>query len=77
MSAYVKPVIDLKELTRRTQRYVLNEEMSYAEAIVEICEQMEIEPEDMARIIKGPLKDKLNAEAESRNIIKSQTRKLY
>jgi len=45
--------------------------------IIEICEQMEIDPEDMAKIVKGPLKSKLQVEAMDRNIIKRTTSTLF
>jgi len=47
--------------------------MSYTEAIIDICRDKEIDPEDIAKIIRGPLKDKLEAEAMERNIIKRTT----
>jgi hypothetical protein len=72
----IKPVIDIKRLHERVQKYVIKDNMSYTEAIIEVCEQLDIEPQDMAKIIKGPLKDKLAAEAQDRNIIKSKTAKL-
>jgi hypothetical protein len=51
--------------------------MSYAEAICHLCEQRMIDPEDMAKLVKGPLKVKLEAEAMNRNIIKRTTASLF
>ena len=51
--------------------------MTYAEAICEVCEQRMIDPRDIKRIISGPLKAKLEAEAINRNIIKTNTSKLF
>jgi len=69
----IKPVITSDELRIKVEKYVHGDQMSYTEAIVDICKDKEIDPEDIAKIIKGPLKDKLEAEAMERNIIKRTT----
>tara|TARA_Y100000004_G_scaffold192964_1_gene254460 strand:+ start:2341 stop:2583 length:243 start_codon:yes stop_codon:yes gene_type:complete len=69
----IKPVITFDELRMKVEKYVQGDEMSYTEAIVDICKDKEIDPEDIAKIIRGPLKDKLEAEAMERNIIKRTT----
>ena len=69
----IKPVITIDELRMKVEKYVQTDGMSYVEAIIDICEEMEINLQDIAKIIKGPLKDKLEAEAMERNIIKRTT----
>ena len=69
----IKPVITFDELRIKVEKYVHGDQMSYTEAIVDICKDKDIDPEDIAKIIKGPLKDKLEAEAMERNIIKRTT----
>jgi len=69
----IKTVISPSELRITVEKYVLYDEMSYCEAICEICKEKEIDPVDMSKIIKGPLKEKLEAEAMERNIIKRTT----
>lgn len=49
--------------------YVKNEGLTYFEAILEVCEENQIDPEDIAKLITGPLKEKLKIEAINRNII--------
>ena len=74
----IKPKITLAELIEKVDFLVKNDNMSYAESIVEICEQLELEPEDVAKLVKkGPLKNKLEVEAMNRNIIKRTTASLY
>jgi len=51
--------------------------MTYTEAIIEICEKKEIDPEDIAKLVKGPLKNKLEVEAMNLNIIKRTTTTLF
>ena len=66
-----------EELTLQTEMLVHKDEMSYAEAICHLCEQRQIDPVDMAKLVKGPLKIKLEAEAMDRNIIKRTTASLF
>ena len=73
----ITPSITKEQLRIQVERLVHGDGLTYAEAIIEICENKEIDPEDIAKIVKGPLKNKLEAEAIDRNIIKSNTIKLY
>ena len=72
----VTPAITLQELLKEAEMYVRGGELSFTEAICEICQERDIDPRDIAKIIKGPLKDRLEAEAMDRNIIKRTTAKL-
>jgi hypothetical protein len=67
------PVITFDELRIKVEKYVQNGEMGYAESICDICKDKDIDPVDIAKLIKGPLKDKLEAEAMELNIIKRTT----
>ena len=66
----IQPVITADELRMKVEKYVQNGEMSYTESICDICAEKDIDPVDIAKLIKGPLKDKLEAEAMELNIIK-------
>lgn len=71
------PAITREQLRIQVERLVHGDGLSYTEALIEICEKKEIDPEDIAKIVKGPLKNKLEVEAVNRNIIKSDTAELY
>jgi hypothetical protein len=74
----IKTKLTLSELIEKVEFLVRKDNMSYTEAICEICEQKELEPEDVAKLIKkGPLKNKLEVEATKRNIVKSNTSTLF
>ena len=74
----IKTKLTLAELIELVEFLVRKDNMSYTEAIIEICEQKELEPEDVAKLIKkGPLKNKLEVEATRRNIVKSNTSTLF
>lgn len=62
-------VITPKDLARRVERLVNSDNLAYLEAIIQICNDLDIDPEDMAKNILGPLKDKLRAEAQRNNIL--------
>jgi molybdopterin-binding protein len=71
------PAITREQLRVQVERLVHGDGLTYTEALIEICENREIDPEDIAKIVKGPLKNKLEVEAVDRNIIKSDTAELY
>ena len=73
----IKPAITKEQLRFEIEKLVHGDGMSYTESIIEICERMQIDPEDMAKLIKGPLKSKLEVEAMDRNIIKRTTSTLF
>jgi len=43
---------------------------SLIDAILEICEKYEIEPESVSKLVTKPLRERLKAEFEDRNMIK-------
>ena len=71
------PTISKEDLRNQVELLVRKDEMTYAEAICEICEKLTIDPEDIAKMITGPLRAKLEAEAMNLNIIKNSTLKLF
>ena len=73
----IKPSITKDELRLQVEKLVAHDNMTYTDAIIEICERKQIDPEDMAKLVKGPLKLKLEVEAMDRNIIKRTTGKLF
>ena len=73
----IKPSITKEELRIQVEKLVSQDAMTYTEAIIEICERKQIDPADMAKLVKGPLKLKLEVEAMDRNIIKRTTTSLF
>jgi len=63
-SKLIKPVITKQDLVTRTEFLVKNDSLSYVEAIIHICNDLDIDPEDIAKIIPPPLKEKLLVEAQ-------------
>lgn len=74
----ITPVITKHDLTIRVEGLVKSDGVSYVEAIIQVCEELDIDPEDMAKLVVGPLRDKLEAEAQRNNIIpRSNTGTLF
>lgn len=44
--------------------------LTYMEAVIQVCEDKSLEPEDVKSLIKGPVKDKIEAEAMRLNMLK-------
>ena len=73
----ITPSITRDDLRNQVEQLVHKDKMTYAEAICEVCESLSIDPEDIVRIVTGPLRIKLEAEAMQRNIIKNTTLTLF
>lgn len=73
----ITPTITRDDLRNQVEQLVYKDKMTYAEAICEVCESLSIDPEDIVRIVTGPLRIKLEAEAMQRNIIKNTTSTLF
>lgn len=65
----IVPVITTQELSRRVELLVIKDDIRYGEAIISICNELDLEPEDISKLVTGPLKDKLEAEAQRRNFL--------
>ena len=58
-----------KSLAEKVCLLVHQDGMKYYEALIEDCEEYEIDPHDIAKLVKGPLKAKLEAEGMRYNVI--------
>lgn len=68
-----KPAFTKKSLSEKIELLVRKDKLTYAEAIIYVCEENDIDPHDISVLIpKGsPLFQKLEAEAIKLNRIKS------
>lgn len=74
----ITPIITKQELAIRTERLVRSDNLTYIEAIIQICNDLDVDPEDIAKMVTGPLKDKVENEAMKSNILpRSNTVSLY
>lgn len=74
----VTPVITKQEFALKVERLVRSDGLSYIEAIIQICSDIDVDPEDIAKMVVGPLKDKLEVESMERNVLpRSNTSSLF
>tara|TARA_R110002153_G_scaffold55522_10_gene154084 strand:+ start:728 stop:955 length:228 start_codon:yes stop_codon:yes gene_type:complete len=60
------------KFTKMVEEAVYKKRLSYIDAIVHICDETNIEPEDVNRFITSIVKDKIEAEARSLNYLPKQ-----
>lgn len=64
----IKPAMTREKLIELTELHVSRDGMGYSESIVHICEENDLDPVDIAKLVNGSLKEKVRAEAERNNI---------
>ena len=78
-SKEVKAAMDVNFLSKdrfaaEVEALVLRTKMNYIDAIVEYCEQHNIELENVGKLISKPLKEKLRYDAQELNFLKKTSR---
>jgi|ETNmetMinimDraft_24_1059892.scaffolds.fasta_scaffold41272_2 hypothetical protein len=58
-----------KEFCGEIERYAKEYKLSYIEAILEYCEENDLEVETVSKLVSSNLKEKLQYEAENLNMI--------
>lgn len=56
------------------ERYVIENQCNYIEAIVSYCEEKEIELETVPKLLSRPLKERLKVNAEHLNFLKKTSK---
>lgn len=67
------PSITKTALAEKVEIMVKREGFGYVEAIMHICKENEYDPEDIAKLVKGPLKQKMQIEAEKLSLLPKTT----
>lgn len=65
-----------RDFSRRVEEYVMNNNCMYLDAVVDISEEMNIEPQLAAKYISKPIKERLRREGEQINLL-PKTPKLW
>ena len=69
----IKKTIELaitkEDLIYKTEKLVLKDNIGYAQAVCQICGELELDPEDIAKLITGSLKSKLKVEAQENKVL--------
>ena len=65
--------INQSKLITEVLLHVKRDKLTYMEALMQVCEDHEIEPEDLAKLVSGNLRDRLRAESVQLNCIKDES----
>ena len=57
------------KFSKMIEEAVVQKKLSYMDAILDICEKNDIDPEDVRKFVSPIIKDKLEAEAMSLNLL--------
>jgi hypothetical protein len=63
-------ILTKKRFSTAVEKKVSKFQLSYLDAILEVCEELEFPVEDVARVITPNLKEKVTAEAQRLRMIK-------
>ena len=64
------------EFSLYIEEKVQKEKIGYMDAIIQYCNEIDIDVETIAKLISQPLKDKIEVEAEENNYLKRKRGKL-
>jgi hypothetical protein len=63
-------VMDMKKFSMLVEKKALDPGIGYMDAVIAVCEDLDIEIETVNRLISKPLKEKIEAEAIELNFVK-------
>ena len=69
-------ILTKKKFAVLVENAVYSHSMSYIDAIIHICDQRELDPSEISKLISPVIKDKLEAESTSKRLIKGGTASL-
>ena len=64
-------ILTKQKLLEMVEMLVRTENLTYMEAILHVCEQREIDPLDIGKLVSPHLKEKIEVEAMRKNMIPS------
>ena len=62
-------ILTKQEFALEIERRVRNKLMGYLEAIIDYCDDRNIDPTEISKLVVGSLKEKLEAEAQRNNLL--------
>jgi hypothetical protein len=65
------------KFSKLVEAVVINKSLSYMEAILHLCEENDIDPEDVRKFISPIIRDKLEAEAMNLNFLPKQNTLIF
>ena len=68
-------ILTKKRFAEKIETIVLQKGLNYIDAIVYFCEQEHLDPESVKNLITPPLKEKIERDAVSFNMLKPNTKR--
>tara|TARA_B100000579_G_scaffold88731_1_gene69870 strand:- start:2778 stop:3008 length:231 start_codon:yes stop_codon:yes gene_type:complete len=68
-------ILTKKRFAEAIEKVVLEKGLNYIDAIVYYCEQQHLDPESVKNLITPPLKQKIESDAMSYNLLKPNAKK--
>lgn len=65
-----KKFLSAEKFSLEIEKYVIENDCNYIEAIISYCEENDIEIETVSKLISKPLKERLKVNAENLNFLK-------
>ena len=65
------------KFSKLVEAVVINKSLSYMDAILHLCEENDIDPEDVRKFISPIIRDKLEAEAMNLNFLPKQNTLIF
>jgi hypothetical protein len=62
-------ILTKSTFTQLVEDLVLNKKMGYIEAVLFLCDERQIDPADIGKVISPSIKSKIEAEAMSHNLL--------
>ena len=62
-------ILTKQSLATIIEKLVVDEKMTYMEAVLHYCEEKQIDPLDIGKLISPVIKSKIEAEAMTRNLL--------
>lgn len=69
--------LNKNRFSQMVEKTVFKKKMSYMDAILDVCEENNIEPEDTKKFLNGVIIEKLEAEAMSLNFLPRQNTLIF
>ena len=69
-----KKFLSAEKFSLEIEKYVIENNCNYIDAIISYCEENEIEIETISKLISKPLKERLKVNAENLNFLKKTSK---
>lgn len=69
--------LNKSKFSRMVETTVFGKKLSYMDAVIDVCEETNIEPEDVKKFLNGVIVEKVEAEAMNLNFLPRQNMLIF